>query len=116
MLCYSQHVRDDSYTPHVCGKGDKIVIDHFRGQEFWCAEVNLELLPWSVPAKTNVCKMLYKDRPEEKSVSLGEDVDLCQAVQNYENRTRSQSTVLDLKRICNRYKVRVCHRELQAPL
>lgn len=51
---HSQHVGNDSHTPHVRREGHKFIVDHFRGQELWSAEVHLQLLPRLVPGEEKV--------------------------------------------------------------
>lgn len=41
----SQHVGDDSHTPHVRRERDKLIIDDFWGQELRSTKVHLQLLP-----------------------------------------------------------------------
>lgn len=48
-LCvYSQHVGDHTKAPHVCVEGHKVVVDDFRSEEFWRAEIHPQLLPWLI--------------------------------------------------------------------
>lgn len=44
-----QHVGDDAHTPHVSGKGDKIVVHNFGGKELRRSEVHLQPLSGFVP-------------------------------------------------------------------
>lgn len=39
-----QHIGNDAHTPHVSGKGNKIIVHDFRGKEFWSSKVHLQLL------------------------------------------------------------------------
>ena len=32
---YLQHIADDSYAPHVCGKVNWFIVNHFRCHELW---------------------------------------------------------------------------------
>lgn len=46
---YSQHIRDDAYTPHVRWEGNKVIVHHFRSQELWSSKINLQFLTRFVP-------------------------------------------------------------------
>lgn len=49
FLANSQHVGNDSHTPHVCGKRDKVVVHNFRGKELWSTKVHFQFFPWLIP-------------------------------------------------------------------
>ncbi len=38
----SQYVTDDSYTPHVSGITDGLVVDHLWSHKLWSAKQNLQ--------------------------------------------------------------------------
>lgn len=46
---HSQHVGDDTNTPHVRGEGNKVVVHHFRSQELRSPEIHFQLLTGFVP-------------------------------------------------------------------
>lgn len=46
---YSQHIRDDAYTPHVRWEGNKVIVHHFRSQELWSSKINLQFLTRFIP-------------------------------------------------------------------
>lgn len=49
IVAYSQHVCDDTNTPHVCRKWHKVIVDNFWCQELWGSKVDLQLFSGSVP-------------------------------------------------------------------
>lgn len=51
---HSQHVGNDPHAPHVRREGHKFIVDNFRGQELWSAEVHLQLFPRLVPGEERV--------------------------------------------------------------
>ena len=57
MVTHSQHVSDDSNTPHVCREGDKVVVDHFWCQELRRAKVDLQFLPGPISGEANGQKL-----------------------------------------------------------
>lgn len=54
---YLQHISDDANTPHICGKANFIVVDHFRGDEFRCTKHDLD----TVTRFENPCQAKIND-------------------------------------------------------
>lgn len=49
LVVYSQHVCDDTNTPHVCRKWHKVIVDNFWCQKLWGSKVDLQLFSGSIP-------------------------------------------------------------------
>lgn len=45
---YLQHVGDDAEAPHVSVERHKVVVDDFRSEKLWSAEIHTQFLPWFI--------------------------------------------------------------------